>query len=136
MVRHANLHSITHTLTPVVYSLLILFFIWPVSGAIAGSATLACDFPTIQYFLIPLLIARGIKPIVFNLKHIQDTFHEHYRIDRRGDNKHCPDRVKERRGTCSMLPVTFITRRRCAVYFKIYLFLSFLVFAFSIRHNW
>ena len=46
MARHTNLHSITRTFIPVVYSLLLLFFIWPASGAIAGSATLTWDPPT------------------------------------------------------------------------------------------
>jgi PKD repeat protein len=49
MARHAisptNLHSITRTLIPVIYSLLLLFFIWPASGASAGSATLTWNPP-------------------------------------------------------------------------------------------
>jgi PKD repeat protein len=49
MARHAtsptNFHSITRTFIPVVYSLLLLFFIWPASGASAGSATLTWDPP-------------------------------------------------------------------------------------------
>jgi len=50
MARHAisptNLHSITRTLIGVIYSFLLLFFIWPASGVIAGSATLTWDPPT------------------------------------------------------------------------------------------
>jgi hypothetical protein len=45
MAKHTNPHSITRTLIPVIYSFLLLFFIWPASGASAGSATLTWDPP-------------------------------------------------------------------------------------------
>ena len=45
MAKHTNLYSITRTLIPVIYLLLLLFFIWPASGASAGSATLTWDPP-------------------------------------------------------------------------------------------
>ena len=45
MAKHTNLHSITRTLIPVIYSFLLLFFIWPASGASAGSAILTWDAP-------------------------------------------------------------------------------------------
>ena len=82
-------------------------------------------YPLFWVFMVLFCVARGIKPILFNMQKIRGKFHEHYRLDLRKTQS--ANRI-DRREKCATPPAKFVSKCKYDIAFKVFLFSCFVSF--------